>query len=909
MNRLIAFLVLFLGLTLKSAAVTTLSINNLPYSLQVGDTLLVFASGGTAPYTWTSSNPGAITVTQFDSITARIIVLSSMPNVTIHIDDILSDTGNQIVHVFDYKTRIGNASFFTGDTVLVPIYYSNKVNSVGLLSADISLPYDTTLFKFIGFNKIGTLSSPMTVISNQVFDTIKFGVAAIVPIGITEEQVFLMIRFVSKTTVITSQSSPLHFTKFLVNESISGAFVNGMLTVDPIPNFPPVFVNVASNATINEGDNYLFTFLATDANGHAVHYFLTMNPAPGVEASIDSITGQFIFTPSYTSANIYVFEVTANDGNGMTTQYQFTLTVNNVNRPPAFSSIFADTIYVLENQNFLFYMTATDADGDFLHYYAFSPLPGMTVDSISGLIQWTPNFNQAGVYNTTFKVKDPFGAYDSRYVVFIVVNLNQAPSFTTVLPDTTVAENQFLTFNYKATDPDLDSLLFILIKPVVGMSVMPKGLLQWQPSYTQAGIETVIVLVHDGFGGVALDTAIITVTNVNNPPMFTVTMNDTVVARFDTLRFHYSGTDPDSQSVNFSLQTNPVGATMSLAGDFVWSPPLAANGMYNFIIQLTDGFSIVNDTVQVKVIRFGDVSGNGTITSFDAGMILRHLVSAITLNAVQVRIGDVDRDTAISPMDASLILQYAVGLINTFPGGLGKFSQRTAILSAFSFKIVPSQSMGDYDLFVSVNKPSQVYGMTMSLRFDSSIIVPKNMKQTELTDSMAMSYFFPKGKANLALAGIKPLNTIGDIAKFTFTLKNPAIATDAVLFTMDKFVLNEKDFTKDVGGITLSVNNAAAVPTDYALQQNFPNPFNPATTINYQLPKNSKVSVSIYNLLGQLVITLINNEQSAGYYSIKWNGSDAFNRTVSSGVYIYKIIAESQDKKLFSDTKKMLLIK
>jgi len=102
-------LILFFGLTYTGTAAATLTINGLPSTVQVGDTLLVTASGGTGPYSWNSSNPSSITVTQIDSNTAYLIVLASASNITIDIVDGVSDTGNQNVSAFDFMTRIGNS--------------------------------------------------------------------------------------------------------------------------------------------------------------------------------------------------------------------------------------------------------------------------------------------------------------------------------------------------------------------------------------------------------------------------------------------------------------------------------------------------------------------------------------------------------------------------------------------------------------------------------------------------------------------------------------------------------------------------------------------------------------------------------------------------------------------------------
>ena len=99
------------------------------------------------------------------------------------------------------------------------------------------------------------------------------------------------------------------------------------------------------------------------------------------------------------------------------------------------------------------------------------------------------------------------------------------------------------------------------------------------------------------------------------------------------------------------------------------------------------------------------------------------------------------------------------------------------------------------------------------------------------------------------------------------------------------------------------------VPTDFALSQNYPNPFNPSTSINFSVPVNSDVTLRIYNLLGQVVTTLVNEEVSAGHYSTIWNGSDDNGFQVSSGVYLYEMKANGNNGKAYSQIKKMVLLK
>ena len=104
--------------------------------------------------------------------------------------------------------------------------------------------------------------------------------------------------------------------------------------------------------------------------------------------------------------------------------------------------------------------------------------------------------------------------------------------------------------------------------------------------------------------------------------------------------------------------------------------------------------------------------------------------------------------------------------------------------------------------------------------------------------------------------------------------------------------------------IVLRVTDGTPVPTEYALNQNYPNPFNPTTVIGYALPKQSKVQIVVYDLLGKEVTRLVDDERPAGYYSVTWDGTNRSGSKVSSGIYFYRLSNE-----VFTSTKRMLLIK
>ncbi len=137
-----------------------------------------------------------------------------------------------------------------------------------------------------------------------------------------------------------------------------------------------------------------------------------------------------------------------------------------------------------------------------------------------------------------------------------------------------------------------------------------------------------------------------------------------------------------------------------------------------------------------------------------------------------------------------------------------------------------------------------------------------------------------------------------------------------------KFALNQGTATTEMNGagrttitnpsvkrftVTSSSNN---VPTEFTLQQNYPNPFNPATTISFGLPADSRVTLRVFNLLGQQVAEIANGVLPAGFHDFTWNGKSAFGTQVGTGVYFYKMEATSvATAQTFAEVRKMVLMK
>jgi hypothetical protein len=94
------------------------------------------------------------------------------------------------------------------------------------------------------------------------------------------------------------------------------------------------------------------------------------------------------------------------------------------------------------------------------------------------------------------------------------------------------------------------------------------------------------------------------------------------------------------------------------------------------------------------------------------------------------------------------------------------------------------------------------------------------------------------------------------------------------------------------------------LPVTYNLQNAYPNPFNPVTTLQYDLPEDAMVNITIYDMMGRVVSNLVSSQQNAGYKSVQWNATNNIGQPVSAGLYLYTIQAGK-----FRQAKKMVLLK
>ncbi len=146
------------------------------------------------------------------------------------------------------------------------------------------------------------------------------------------------------------------------------------------------------------------------------------------------------------------------------------------------------------------------------------------------------------------------------------------------------------------------------------------------------------------------------------------------------------------------------------------------------------------------------------------------------------------------------------------------------------------------------------------------------------------------------------------VSQLSYSWTVPDLETQTALL---RIVQDNQDFdyrststTLSIGSAVLSVDRSSPLPAQILMRPNYPNPFNPTTTIEYALPRTARTVLRVYNVGGQEVARLVDAELSPGYYRTVWDGKDQAGRQVVSGMYIVRLATPG-----WSQTMKMLLLK
>ena len=265
------------------------------------------------------------------------------------------------------------------------------------------------------------------------------------------------------------------------------------------------------------------------------------------------------------------------------------------------------TVGVLYTYN----VNATDPDGNTLAYSLVVKPSGMTINSATGLIKWTPTAK--GDYPVTVKVSDGTLSINQNFTIKVKA-VNHAPSITSI-PITTATVGVTYVYDVNATDPDGDTLTYSLTTKPSGMAINPaNGLIWWVPTSAQVGSRSVTVKVSDGSLSItqSFKITVSTLPVVNQAP--TITSSPNLIA---TVGIKYTYTikaiDPNGDAIIYSLVSGPTGMTFNGIATINWKPTKI--GVYGVTVKASDGELSDTQSFEIAVSKLPVVNHAPVITS------------------------------------------------------------------------------------------------------------------------------------------------------------------------------------------------------------------------------------------------------------------------------------------------------
>uniref|UniRef100_UPI0030D90977 putative Ig domain-containing protein n=1 Tax=Tychonema sp. LEGE 07196 TaxID=1828665 RepID=UPI0030D90977 len=354
------------------------------------------------------------------------------------------------------------------------------------------------------------------------------------------------------------------------------------------PNNPPLFASIPpSDLQPQIGKRFEYRAVAADADGDIITYALLPNAPAGI--TVNPTTGLVTWTPTAGQLGTNSFTVKATDGKGGESKLEVPLRVIEAipNRPPDITS--DPRTSARTGSGYFYKLAVTDPDGNPISFTLVSKPAGMTVDS-EGLVSWIPTAAQTGPIAVSVSASDGQGGTDTQSWTVNVSNstANRLPSITSV-PDTVTNLEKVYRYQLTGTDPDGDYLLWSLDSAPKGMVIDTKtGGLSWQPTSEQIGEHTVAVRVTDSLGSYTGQEFSLKVTGINTPPAI-VSIPVTIAGVNGTYKYQVFGTDPENDTLRYSLGTKPEGMKIDArTGLIEWTPGANFVGSHTVEVLATD---------------------------------------------------------------------------------------------------------------------------------------------------------------------------------------------------------------------------------------------------------------------------------------------------------------------------------
>jgi ankyrin repeat protein len=313
-------------------------------------------------------------------------------------------------------------------------------------------------------------------------------------------------------------------------------------------------------------------------------------------------------------------------------------------------------------------------------------------------------------------------------------------------------------------------------------------------------------------------------------------------------------------------------------------------------------------TTTVNLYRPGDVNCNCEINIGDVVGIINYLFKNGT-EPCPMDAGDVNGDCNVDVGDAVYMINYLFKggpapvcgcasnpLLAGCCGGGGPSFPKVAGIAQVGL-VASEKSMN-----VNAQLPTEVAGVQLEFSYNPEQIQSIVPELTDRTKDMSLFFSAKDGILKVGIIDMTGQNLIsagdGALCRLNIT------GSDFSMLEIQKAIIVNEDATPFEVNILPKEEKQTSAPKEFELSQNIPNPFNPETQITYTLPHDSRVKLVVYNVAGQKVKTLVDEFETTGCKSVRWDGTDETAQKVSSGIYFYKLQAGN-----FTETKKMILMK
>ena len=362
------------------------------------------------------------------------------------------------------------------------------------------------------------------------------------------------------------------------------------VTINPV-NDAPVFDQTSAAISTDEDTQGIVSLSASDHEGDTLTWSISTQAGNGVASATD---GEITYQPSAEFSGTDSFVVAVSDGTDSTTM-PVSVTVVAVNDAPFITSVAPTS--ATEGVEYRYAVAADDIDGDELTYSLTTAPTGMTIDTDTGLISWTPGNGDTGGL-VTVEVSDGMLAIEQSYTLTVGAT-NDAPVITSTAP-TAATEDEQYTYAPAANDPDGDTLSWSLTQSPASMTISPAtGAIAWTPANGVASA-TVTLVVTDGALSDS-ETFTITVDPVNDAPVITQGESAALTTDEDQQgSLTLAATDVDNTDLTWSITgvaTN--GSAEVVDGEVSYEPSADFNGNDSFVVNVTDGD--LSDSISVSV--------------------------------------------------------------------------------------------------------------------------------------------------------------------------------------------------------------------------------------------------------------------------------------------------------------------